>query len=47
MVQIFGTSFNFDLGSVRLRISIGLDDRSADAAGYRVEDMPRLEIGSK
>jgi len=44
-VQLFGTSFNFDLGRMRLHISIGLDERAADAATIRVEDMPRFEVG--
>lgn len=47
MLQIFGTSFNLEVGSFRLRIAVGLDDRSAESAGIRVEDLPRFEIGSK
>lgn len=43
-MQLFGTTFNMDLGSIRLRISFGLDDRSADAGPTRVEDLPRLEL---
>lgn len=43
-MQLFGTSFNLDLGSLRLRISIGIDERDAQAAGVRLEDMPQLEI---
>jgi len=43
-MQLFGTTFNMDLGSFRLRIAFGLDDRSADVSPTRVEDMPRLEL---
>jgi len=42
-VQLFGTSFNLDLGTLRLRLSFSLDDR-ADAGATRIEDMPRLEL---
>lgn len=44
-MQLFGTSFNLDLGNLRLRISIGLDERDVERPGTRVEDMPRFEIG--
>jgi hypothetical protein len=44
-MQIFGTSFNMDLGRLRLRLAFGLDEREAEPAGVRLEDMPRLEIG--
>lgn len=43
-MQLFGTSFNMDLGSFRLRFSFGLDDRCSESAQTRVEDMPRLEL---
>ncbi|MDQ6780707.1 MAG: hypothetical protein M3Z37_06095 [Candidatus Eremiobacteraeota bacterium] len=46
-MQLFGTSFNFDLGRMRLHISIGLDERGPEAAPIRVEDMPRFEVGAK
>ena len=41
-MQLFGTSFNLDMGAFRLRIAIGLDDRT-DNGLVRVEDLPRLE----
>ncbi len=41
-MQLVGTSFNLDMGAFRLRIAIGLDDRS-DAGQVRIEDLPRLE----
>ncbi len=45
-MQLFGSSFNLDLGSFRLRISVGLDDRDPQPTGVRVEDMPRFEVGA-
>jgi len=45
-MQLFGTSFNMDLGNLRLHISVGLGEREAQASVVRVEDMPRLEIGT-
>lgn len=45
-MQIFGTSFNMDLGSFRLRLSFGLDDRGPEPVGTRVEDLPRLELAN-
>lgn len=47
MLQLFGTSFNLELGRLRLRISIGLEDHASEHAGVRVEDMPRFEVGTK
>ena len=51
-MQLFGTSFNVDLGNLRLRMSIGIDERETvmseretSPSGVRLEDMPRLEIG--
>jgi hypothetical protein len=43
-MQLFGTSLNLEVGPLRLRLSFGLDDRTAEAAVTRVEDMPRLEF---
>jgi hypothetical protein len=42
-MQIFGTSINLELGSFRVRLSFGLDDRTPETL-TRVEDMPRLEL---
>lgn len=47
MVRLFGTSFSVDVGSIRLNISIGLEDRAAEPVAVRIEDLPRFEIGSK
>ena len=50
-MQLFGTSFNVDLGNLRLRMSIGIDEREtgisereAPSSGVRLEDMPRLTL---
>lgn len=44
-MQLFGTSFNVDLGNLRLHFSFGLDEQEAQTQSVRLEDMPRLEIG--
>ena len=46
-MQLFGTSINIELGNMRFHFSVGLDDRTAPPGGVRVEDLPRLELGSK
>jgi len=46
-VQLFGTTVHLDLGRLRLRIAIGLDERLPDAPPTRIEDMPRFEVGSR
>ena len=46
-MQFFATSVNIDLGSLRLRFSIGLDQREPDAPAVRVEDLPRLSLPTR
>lgn len=46
-MQLFGTSFNLELGSLRLHFSFGLVEREPQPVAVRLEDMPRLEIGTR
>jgi len=45
-MQFFGTSFRVVLGNIQLHMSVGIDERELQATGVRLEDMPRLEIGT-
>jgi hypothetical protein len=43
VMQLFGTSFNMDLGSFRLHISFGLDERDPEPPKARYP-LPALEL---
>jgi hypothetical protein len=43
-MQIFGASFNLELGGLRLRLSFGIDERDPDPQITRIEDLPRFEL---
>lgn len=42
-MQLFGTSFNMDLGGLRLHISFGLDERDPEPP-KALYPMPALEL---
>jgi hypothetical protein len=43
-MQLFGTSFNLDLGGLRLRLSFGIEERDPNLQVTRIEELPRLEL---